>query len=182
MLGHDSALSPAVASLVSHDSKLAAPLRFAGKKKHQAAAAVWGRCLCNSPPARWGLLDFILILWQLPSPAPLLLVAASTSTRLQWAPPDLNQRERMSAALPGRRMPEYMLYGVPDKYARYTVIILKKQACKKLPHRMHESMPDRIPGHVPERILSEWMPGIMSENMPDRMPEHTPGRMPAFAR
>ena len=139
-----------------------------------------------SPPARWGLLDFIraharlllrllLLLDYLsssPPPLPPPLPPCSTSTS---ALPTLPTRRQALRQLPssvctaGPQRPDRMPEDMPDKMPW------------DMPDRMPEDMPDRMPQDMPDRIPEDFpdkMPEDMPDRMPDRMPEDMSDRMP----
>ena len=144
--------------------------------------------ICCSPPARWGLLDFIravlllrlltrclLLAVQIPvgtagppprAPDPSVHCRTSTaSCRSQWALPDLNRDFQVAVGTAGpqreEKMSDRMSEDMPDKMS----------------DRMPEDMPDRMPEDLPDR-MPEDMPEHMPEDMPDRMPEDMSDRMP----
>ena len=144
-----------------------------------------------SPPARWGLLDFIraharlllrLLLLLLdylssspsssPPPLPPPLPPCSTSTS---ALPTLPTRRQALRQLPssvctaGPQRPDRMPEDMPDKMPW------------DMPDRMPEDMPDRMPQDMPDWIPEDFpdkMPEDMPDRMPDRMPEDMSDRMP----
>ena len=145
-----------------------------------------------SPPARWGLLDFIravlllrlltrrlLLAVQIPvgtagppprAPDPSGHCRTSTaSCRSQWALPDLNRDFQVAVGTAG---PQPRL---PDRSGHCRTSTGRMS--EKMSDRMSEDMPDRMPERMSER-MSEDMPDRMSEDMPARMPEDMPDKMP----
>ena len=114
--------------------------------------------LVNSPPARWGLLDFIssvlllrlLLAVQIPvgaagppprAPDPSGHCRTSTaSCRSQWALPDLNRELQIPVGTAGPQRPDRMPEDMPD--------------------RMPEDMSDRMPEDLPVRKCINVMVGI----------------------
>ena len=150
-----------------------------------------------SPPARWGLLDFIravlLLLLRLRLPRlhlrlltrRLLLAVQIPSGHSQWALPDLNRELQIAVGTAG---PQPQLptassrsqWALPDLNRDFQIAVGTAGPQPRLPDRsghcrtstgrMSEKMSDRMSEDMPER-LPERMSERMSEDMPDRMSE-----------
>ena len=109
----------------------------------------------DSPPARWGLLDFMsdarLLLLPPSSSSFFLLLprrTSSASSWSQWSSPDFNRRDS------ARRGPRRTSTGEIRRAVGLAGLLTGPQRPETKPYRMPRRMPDR-----------------MSEDMPDRMPE-----------
>ena len=191
--------------------------RLDNSKKWKSIFQNWKVFLCTllgysmytvfSPPARWGLLDFIRAVLPPPPPPPLRQLPSSVGTagpqpptsglsghrwtsiascRSEWAPLDLNRQRPIWVGTAGPQPPASDLSG-----HRWTSTASRpisvgtagpqrpNRMPKYMPKRLPEYMPDRMPEDMPDR-MSEYMPDRMSEYMPDRMSEYMPDRMPEY--
>ena len=157
-----------------------------------------------SPPARWGLLDFMSVACS----SPPLLSSSSCSTATLDAHcslSDLNhdhprpvfpagphprpmfpagpQPRPSTPSLPCRTSTAsiHAMCSLPDLWT--STWDLPSSVCTaglQRPDRMPEDMPDRMSDRMPEDMpdrMPEDKPDRMPEDMPDRMPESMPGRM-----
>ena len=147
-----------------------------------------------SPPARWGLLDFMSVACSSPRPPRPLLVlllncdprrtvfsvgpqprpsmlsvpcrTSTTTIPAQCSLPDLNH-DHPRPVFPAGPQPRVS-----------TPKDMPHRVPEDMPDRMLEDMPDRMPEGMPDR-MPERMSDRMPEDMPDKVPECLPDRMPA---
>ena len=156
-------------------------------------------CKHNSPPARWGLLDFIravLLLLRLLRLLCRLLLRLLTCRLL------LAVQIPVGTAGPQPRLPgrsghcrtstatSRSQWALPDLNSDFQIAVGTAGPQPRLPNRsghcrtstgrMSEKMSDRMSEDMPDRMperMSEDMPDRMSEDMPERMSEDMPDRM-----
>ena len=168
---------------------------------------VFGIKQCFSPPARWGLLDFMSVAWSSSSSSPLLLLSLSSSSRCPPRPPaqlrlaihsvlcrtstttihaqcslpDLNH-DHPRPVFPAGPQPRPSTPSVPCRTSTASI-----PAQCSLPDLNHDHPRPVFPAGPQPRVstpkdmphrVPEDMPDRMLEDMPDRMPEGMPDRMP----
>ena len=171
----------------------------------QNGSGVWMRPPCFSPPARWGLLDFMSVACSssplLSSSSPLLLLVvllvllvqlrpaihsvlcrtSTTTIHAQCSLPDLN-REYPCQVFPAGPQPRVSPPSVPCRTSTASI-----PAQCSLPDLNHDHPRPVFPAGPQPRVstpkdmphrVPEDMPDRMLEDMPDRMPEGMPDRMP----
>ena len=153
-----------------------------------------------SPPARWGLLDFITVVLLLLLLLLVLLLllhhlcthfhvhfrlANSSPISARQSPCQLlravgtagpQQPDRMQEDMPDRK-PDRMSDRKPEEMPDRTPDRMSDRKPEEMPDRTPDRMSDRMPKKMPDR-MAEDMPDRMPKDMPDRMPEDMPDRMP----
>ena len=135
-----------------------------------------------SPPARWGLLDFIRAHARLLLRLLLDYLSSSPSSSPPPLPPPLPPCSTSTSALPTlptrrqalRQLPSSVCTAGPQRPDRMPEDMSDRMP-EDMPDSMPEDMPDRMPEDMPE-VMPDRMPDSMPEDMSDRMPEDLPVR------
>ena len=131
-----------------------------------------------SPPARWGLLDFMLVDFSLPPAFRLLVLlllrrTSTASIHAKCSLPDLN-RETPRQVFPAGPQPRVCTPNVPCRTSTWRGVSRLRSgrehlACILAVEVRQETPPERMPKDMPDR-----MPDRTSDGVPDRMSEDTP--------